>query len=232
MKQSLIFLLFFLPTYVFAQMELNTRVDHRKEMVKAIDNKYQYFSSEINEGDLKLTGFYHFDIAKVIEETGGKTRKYYYWADKLFSVFDSRMNKQLFFKGDYKNASEKLYTFYNTKAEEYLTKFESHFVKTNVNLFYNDRFYPHRYRQYYSARTTREELQHIDCIIKEDDRFEVRRMEVYYAKSGLDVWQKYTDCIISEKIKQVALERYQLSFSIFLLDKKNHYGINLPEIDF
>lgn len=208
----------------------NLKKDYSKEKLKTVEY-CSYFKTTINETDKILTGYYHFNIGKVVEEINRNSRTYFYWDNKLFSVFDSKINKQLFFKGDFKNAGEKLYGFYSKKANEYQTLFEPYFVKTNVNISFNSRYRPQYYKYEYYAQSPRTILKELDCIIKEDERFEVKQMSIFYMGLGIDIEYKVDNCNIPDKIKNIAEDRgSRFYFNIYLTDKKSNITISLPEI--
>lgn len=236
MKNIMFILMLFTATSITAQISdnaLNTSYDNSKDKVYAIDNCFRYLKTTINEGTAKLTGHFNFDLYKVVEEENGNERKYYFWNGEFFSVFDSKMKKQFFFSGDYKNASQNLYEFYSKKAELYKNKFDNYLISPIIKVSQNDKLHKNsdtNFSQYYTGRYDKTKFNNFKCIIIETSNYSVTSYSLSYAGNGTDGEYKVDDCKITEKIKEI-IEKYNLLYlSIKIKDKNTGSTINLPDI--
>lgn len=228
MKLSLSLLLLFFTSSISAQIDELSR-DYTKKKLSII-KRCSYFSNIIKENNITLTGYYHFDIGMVKEESNDNIRTYYYWDDELLCVFDQKMNKELFFEGDYRNASSKLYDYYNKKAAAYQAVFEPYFVKTIFSLSFIPGYIPYYDKHNYTAHISKAIFREQICIIKEDNRFEVTDMLIEYY-GAVDSQYKTSGCKIPEDVKKYASHRSgHFFFEINLKDKENNKIISLPTI--
>ncbi|MCD4793432.1 MAG: hypothetical protein K8R54_09380 [Bacteroidales bacterium] len=236
MKNILFILMLFTATSITAQIsdnELNTSYDNSKDKVYAIDNCFQYLKTTINEGTTKLTGHFNFDLYKVVEEENGNKKKYYWWNGKFFSVYDSKMKKQFFFSGDYKNASQKLYEFYSNKAELYKNKFDNYLISPIIKVSQNDKLHKQSdnyFSQEYIGRYDKTKFNNFKCIIIETSNYSVTSYSISYAGNGTDGEYKVPGCKITEKVKEIIENYNQLYLSVRLKDKNTGSSIKLPNI--
>ena len=236
MKNILLILLLTASTIVSAQVSdnnLNTSNDDLKSKVSAIDKDFQFFKTNINEGTATLTGYFHYNLYKVIEEDKGNERRYYYWKGSLFSVFDSKMKKQLFFKGEFKNASEKMYDFYNQKANLYKSKFDNYLINPIFKVFQENnllKLSDQKFSQNYLGSYDRVKFNNFKCIIPETTNYSVVSYSISYTGTGIDGELKVDGCTITEEVKNI-LELYKtFQLNIKIKDKNSGSIINLPSV--
>ncbi len=234
MKNILFILILFTASSITAQEnELSNSYDNSKDKVYAVDNSFQYLNATVNEGKAELKAYFNFDLYKVVEEENGNERKYYFWKGDFFSVYDSKMKKQLFFSGDYKNASQKLFDFYNNKAETYKKLFDDFLISPIIKVKQNDKLIKHsdnNFSQDYSGSYDKTKFNTYKCIIFETSNYSVVSYTLSYMGNGIDGEYKVNDCKITEKIKEL-FESYNIFFlTIKLKDKNTGSIINLPSI--
>jgi len=235
MKTKLTLLLFIVATSAFSQLDVTKHnKDYAKDIVKALDTQFSYLNTTLQIDGNTVTADYHFDIGRIKEESDDNVRLYYFWDNQLLSVFDEKLKKQLFFIGDYKNASTNMYNFYLERAIKYAAEFEPYLVSTGDVKLHKTYFYSnHSIRITCSANRSTQTLLNMDCIIDLKDRFEVTKMSVTYLPPGGYVEEQYENCILPDKLKnKMMTERWKFSFLILLKEKKSNKTIYLPEITF
>ena len=236
MKNILFILILFVGNSISAQIidnELNTSYDNSKDKVYAIDNSFQYMKSTIKEGSADLTGYFNLDTYKVVVSENGNERKYYYWNGEFFSVYDSKIKKQFFFSGDYKNAGQKLFDFHKNKAQLYKSKFDNYLISPIIKVSQSDKLHKisdTQFSQEYVGKYDKTKFSNFKCFIFETSNYSVESYIVSYAGNGIDGELKVNDCSLTASVKEI-LEKYDLVYLyIKLKDKTTDYTINLPEI--
>ena len=236
MKNILFLLMLFTVNSITAQdndNELSNSYDNSKDKVYAIDNSFQYLKTSVNEGAAELTGYFNFGLYKVVEEENGNERKYYFWNGKFLSVYDSKMKKQFYFSGDYKNASQKLFDFYNNRAEKYKDKFDNYLISPIIKVSQVDKLHKqseNNFSQEYTGRYDKTKFNNYKCIIIETSSYSVVNYSLSYMGNGIDGELKVNGCSITAQLKEILGKYNSFYLNIKLKDKKTGSIINLPNI--